>query len=124
MAAAAAATSYFAALASTSGVVGSVKSSFFSTRVECRIAPARNVVRLSIRAEDEAAAPAAVEEKAKPAPIGPKRGSTVKILRRESYWYNDTGKVVAVDQVTALSLTVLEFSPCLLPWLQTSDLLC
>lgn len=103
--AAAAATSCVAAVASTSGVVGSVKSGFFSTKVECRVAPARRVVRLAIRAEDAAPAPAAMEEKAKPSPVGPKRGSTVKILRRESYWFNDTGKVVAVDQVASLAFS-------------------
>ena len=47
-----------------------------------------------VRAEEGAAAP----EAPKKPDVGPKRGAIVRILRPESYWFRDTGKVVAVDQ--------------------------
>ncbi|KAL9139514.1 Photosystem I psaE [Amphidinium carterae] len=66
------------------------------------VTPERAVSRVARQAET--AAPA--KKAAKKAWVGPKKGSQVRILRPESYWFQQRGTVVNVNQKTNIKYPV------------------
>ncbi|CAE8659498.1 unnamed protein product [Polarella glacialis] len=63
------------------------------------LASGRSSSRVRLQAEgDDAPAEAAPAKKAKAAWVGPQKGAWVRILRPESYWFQQRGTVVNVNQ--------------------------
>lgn len=58
------------------------------------------------RAEDAPVAKAPAKKKESKPYVGPKRGSVVRVLRPESFWYKMTGKVVNTDQMDGIKYPV------------------